>query len=102
MLLLDTIKERAKYETAAKYLGLPENKQARHEWALVPQLQAKVGMMWYPTEFIQLYLGYEFSAFFHTLASRQPIDFDYSNIAPQWSHFNRYFDGFQASLAIQF
>jgi hypothetical protein len=96
--LLDTIKERAKYETAAKYLGLPENKYARGEWNFVPQLQAKAGLMWYPTEFVQLYAGYDFMVFFNTKASPRPIDFDYSNVNPGWKDVNRIFDGWNAGI----
>lgn len=98
-LLADTVKERAKYETQAKYLGLPENKYARNEWKLVPQLQATAGLMWYPTEFVQLWLGYDFMVFFNTVASPRPIGFDYLNINPSWTTVNRIFDGGQAGIS---
>ena len=98
-ILMNTVKERAKYETAAKYLGLPENKNARHEWTAVPQLQAKLGLMWYPTEFVQLYANYDFMTFFNTVASPRPIDFDYMLMSPGWTHVNRIFDGWNAGVA---
>lgn len=101
-LYIDSVKERAKYETADKYAGLPENKRAKREWSLVPSVFGQVGLMWYPTEFIQLYLGYEYTAFINTLTSRRPIDFDYSNLAPKWSHFTHTFDGFQFNVAFRF
>jgi len=100
--LIDSVKERAQYETANRFAGRPENKRAKRDWTFVPQFYGQAGMMWYPTEFIQLYLGYELNSFFNTLASRRPIDPDYSNLAPKWSHVNRYFDGFAANIALQF
>ena len=99
---IDTVKERAKYETGNKYGGRPENKRAKHDWTYVPSFVANAGLMWYPTEFIQVYAGYEVDVFLHTLASRRPIDFDYSNLAPKWSHFDRVFNGFTANIAITF
>jgi hypothetical protein len=98
-LFVDSVKERAKYETGAKYLGLPENKTAKREWSFVPELQASAGMMWYPTEFVQIYAGYDFMAFFNTIASPRPIDFDYSSVNPRWTHVNRFFDGWKAGIA---
>jgi hypothetical protein len=101
-LFLDSAKEIAKYETAAKYLGLPQNKSSKVEWAVVPELQASAGLMWYPTEFVQIYAGYDFIAFFNTRASPRPIDFDYSNINPRWTHVNRWIDGVNAGIAFTF
>lgn len=99
---MNSAKERAKYETGAKYYGFPENKRAKREWSLVPEAQANLGVMWYPTEFVQIYGCYEFMGFLNTLAARRPIDFDYSNLAPHWSHTARLFDGFRAGVAFTF
>ncbi|MFO0877228.1 MAG: Lpg1974 family pore-forming outer membrane protein [Gemmataceae bacterium] len=101
-LFLDSVKEQAKYETAAKYLGLPENKRGRREWSVVPEVNASLGMMWYPTEFVQVYAGYDVMYFMNTIASPRPIDFNYGNIDPGWTHVNRLFDGWNAGLAITF
>lgn len=98
-LFLNSVKERAAYETAAKKLGMPSNKIAKREWSVVPELQAQAGLMWYPYEFIQVYAGYDFWAFFNTRASPRPISFDYSNIDPRWTHVNRLFDGCHGGVA---
>lgn len=98
-LFIDSAKEKAKYETAAKYLGLPSNKQSKREWAFVPELQAEVGLMWYPTEFVQVYAGYSGWAFFNTRASPRPIDFNYATINPRYTSVNRFFDGWNAGVA---
>lgn len=101
-LFLDSVKEKAKYETAAKYLNLPQNKITKVEWSVVPEINASLGLMWYPTEFVQIYGGYDFMAFFNTRASPRPIDFDYSNINPRWTHVNRLIDGWSAGIGFTF
>lgn len=101
-LFVDSVKERAKYELANRYAGRPENKRSKREWSVVPGFNAAAGLQWYPTEFIQLYAGYEFMSFINTFASRRPIDFDYANLAPKWSKYTRVFDGFNVNLAFRF
>jgi len=99
---LNGVKERAKYELEQKFAGLPENKNARKEFSFVPEVSAMLGLQWYPTEFVQFMLGYEVSAFFNTLGSREPVDFNYLSLQPRWDHVNRIFDGFRFGMAITF
>jgi hypothetical protein len=101
-LFMNSVKERAQYETENRFAGRPENKRAKREWTAVPGFNAAAGLMWYPTEFVQIYAGYEFISFLNTLASRRPVDFDYSNLNPKWSSFTRCLDGFSINLAIRF
>jgi hypothetical protein len=101
-ILINSVKERAKYELGDRFAGLPENKRAKREFTVVPELQASLGLWWYPTEAIQVYFGYDFMVFFNTLASRRPIDFDYSNLAPKWSSYTRWLDGFSGGFAFHF
>jgi hypothetical protein len=101
-LFLDSVKEKAKYETAAKYLGLPTNKRTKVEWEIAPEINTSLGLMWYPTEFVQIYGGYDLMAFFNTRASPRPIDFDYSNINPRWTRVNRVIDGWSAGIGFTF
>jgi hypothetical protein len=101
-LFMNSVKERAKYETENRFAGRPENKRAKREWTVVPGFNAAAGLMWYPTEFVQIFAGYEFLSFLNTLASRRPVDFDYSNLNPKWSSFSRCMDGFWINLAIRF
>ena len=65
-------------------------------------LEATPGLMWYPIEGVQLKFGYDFMAFFNTISSPRPISFDYSGLDPAYERTFRFFDGFQASLAISF
>ena len=101
-LFVDIVKENAKYESGDKFNGLPENKRAKNLWSFVPEADTTVGIMWYPTEFVQLYAGYEVMGFLNTLAGRRPIDFDYSNLDPHYSHTARLFNGFHGGIAFTF
>ena len=76
---LNGVKERAKYERDDRFTG-PENKRAIHDWTVVPEFEALLGVMWYPTDSIQLYLGYDVMLFLNTVASPRPIDFNYSDV----------------------
>jgi hypothetical protein len=41
-------------------------------------------------------------AFFDTLASPNPISFDYGALNPAWQKVSRYFDGFNAGIGFIF
>jgi hypothetical protein len=101
-LLLDSVKEIAKYETALKFQGFPERKRAKADWSVVPQFTGTLSMQWYPTEFIQIQVGYELMYFMNTLTSGRPVDFNYGNDDPHWNHVNRLFDGWRAGIAFWF
>jgi hypothetical protein len=98
---LDIVKERAKYELGLKDAP-PQNKRARTQYYLVPEFQATPAIMWYPYEGIQVKVGYDLFAFLNTISSPRPIDFDYSALNPGWERTARFFDGFQASIALIF
>jgi hypothetical protein len=97
----DIVKEYAKYE-----LGLhdmqPQNKRSRRDYTIVPEVQATPSLMWYPWEGIQFRLAYDTFAFFNTISSPRPIDFNYSSLAPNWERTFRFFEGIQANIAIVF
>lgn len=99
---LDSVKQRAKYETANKFMGRPESKRAKREFSVVPEFSGMLALQWYPTEFIEVRFGYQLMYFMNTFASTRPIDFNYSHVAPVWDHVNRLFDGFQGGVCITF
>jgi hypothetical protein len=99
---VDFVHEIASYETAAKFYGTAENKRGKRAWEISPEVQGTVTLMWYPWENIQVQVGYQIMAFFNTLSSPRPIDFDYTNIAPHWSTTTRVFDGWMAGFALTF
>jgi hypothetical protein len=99
--LLDIVKERAEYALGEK--GLPPiSKRSITQYETVPQIQARTDLWWYPHEAIQLRLGYEFMGFFNTKASSVPVDFNWGAINPAYNHVFRWFQGFNAGIALIF
>jgi hypothetical protein len=80
----------------------PEQKRAKRDWTIVPELQGTIGVTWYATESIQLSAGYDVMAFFNTLASPRPIDFNYSSLTAPYESTFRVYDGFRVGIAIHF
>ncbi len=101
-MLMDAVHEIASYETLDKFAGQVENKRGKRIWNVVPEVEGRVSLMWYPWENIQVEFGYEVMAYFNTISSPQPIDFNYGNIAPHYATSIRVFDGFRAGLGITF
>jgi hypothetical protein len=100
-MFLNITKTRVKYEFGVKLA--PENKRALTDISFVPELQGTLSLMWYPTEGIQMKLGYDVMAFFNTVSSEDPVTFDYSGLDPNFSRNKvRFFDGIQASIAFLF
>lgn len=97
-LLLDVVKERAKYELGEKFAP-PQSKRSITDYKIVPEVSAAVKLWWYPAEGIQIQVGWDFMAFFNTIAGRNPVDFDYSRVTPAWERVPvRFFDGFRAGI----
>jgi hypothetical protein len=99
---LNSVKQRGKFETANKYGGDPSSKFARREFTLVPELQGSIGLMWFPTETIQLEFKYEGMVFFNTLATQRPMAFDYLKPRPDWQSTIRWLHGFQVAVGTHF
>jgi hypothetical protein len=101
-LFMNIVKTRVKYELGAKHLP-PANKRALTSYTFVPEVEASVGLMWYPWEGVQFKFGYDFMAFFNTMTSPNPVTFDYSGLNPWFSQNTvRFMDGFHASIALSF
>lgn len=98
--LLDVVKTSVDYQRGDR--GGPENKRSRNMFRMVPEFQVKPGLMWYPLEGVQIQVAYDFFFFLNTVASQQPIDFNYSSLTPQYNDVARFFNGFQATIALIF
>jgi hypothetical protein len=98
-LYVDFVKERSGYELGDKSEAAH---RATNQYTVVPGLDGKLGLMWYPWEAIQLRFGYNFMAFFNTMASPRPIDFNYGTINPEYSHYSRLLHGFDIGIALVF
>jgi hypothetical protein len=99
-LFLNSVKETAKYELGTKF-G-PDNKRALRRVMVTPELQANLNLAWYPREGIQIRVGYDLMAFFNTISSPTPIDFNYGALTPPYERTFRVFDGFNAGIAFIF
>jgi hypothetical protein len=100
-LFLDAVKERAQYELGIPWLGT-KNKRARLEYTVAGEFQPTLGLMWYPAEGIQLYVGYDLMLFANTLSSPRPIDLNYSSLTPRWESTFRSIDGWRAGVMFHF
>jgi hypothetical protein len=99
-LLLDVAKERAKYERGDNFTSA---RRARTEYTIVPEAHARAHLWWYPIEGVQVRVGYDFMAFFNTIASPQPVSFHFGTLDPPWDKgFTRLLDGFSAGIAFIF
>ena len=101
-MFVDIVKEASKYESGDRFNGTPGSKLGRKLYSVVPEAEAELGFMWYPTEYMQLYAGYQAMGFLNTLAARRPIDFDFVNVNPHYSHTARFFEGFHAGHGFTF
>lgn len=100
-LLLDVVREKIQYELAFPKTP-PISKLGRIDYAIVPQFDANVSMMWYITEAIQLRAGFDGMLFMNTLAAQQPINFNWGAPAYQYNHVMRWFDGIFGDISIRF
>jgi hypothetical protein len=101
-LFLDIVKERAKYELGEKFAG-PAIKRGITDFTVVPEIDAQLNLWWYPTEGIQLRVGYTGMAFFNTVAAKTPVSFNYGGVDPPWTkQAVRLFDGLNLGIGFIF
>jgi len=102
-IFLDVVRERAKYERGDFKEGGPANKRSKTDWTGVPAARGTFNLWWYPYEGIQMKFGYDVQAFFNTVSSRHPVDFDYSALNPGYDRvFVRFLDGLNIGLSLSF
>ncbi len=78
-------------------------KRAKSEVTIVPEVDATLGLLWFPIEGIEIHAGYNFKSFFNTVSSPQPIDFDYGRVDPRYEQSTiRFFDGFDLGIGFIF
>jgi hypothetical protein len=81
--MMNFVKERAKYERGEQNLA-PQSKRGRNEYTLAPNAEAAVNLWWYPIEAVQIRVGYNLMTYFNTVASEEPIDFNFSAVDPPY------------------
>jgi hypothetical protein len=98
--LVDFVKGRAAYELGDRSTSAHRN---RNFINLVPEVQGSLNLWWYPYAGIQLRVGYSAFALFNTMASQNPVDFNYGAIAPAFNDgITRFFHGLNAGIAFSF
>jgi hypothetical protein len=99
-LLVDVVKERAKYELADRSISA---KRSRTDYTFVPELCANLNLVWLPIEGIELRAGYTVDTFFNTVSSPKPISFNYGALDPGYDKGTfRWLDGWNASIGFIF
>jgi hypothetical protein len=98
--LLDVVKEVAKYERGDFETS---SRRAKTDYTVVPEVQANVNLWWFPIEGVQIRVGYDFMAFFNTVASPDPVSFNYGGLDPPWEKgHTRLLDGFHVGIGFIF
>jgi hypothetical protein len=101
-LLLNVVRERQEYTTGVRY-GVPfytaVSKRTTKEWTAVPEINASLNLVWYPIQSVEVRLGYNVMAFFNTISSPVPIDFNYGSLTAPYQSTFRLFDGFNVGVA---
>jgi hypothetical protein len=97
--MVDFVHEIAKYYRADFFIG---NKRAKREYKLVPEVEAKVAVYWYPIEGVELRCGYDLMALFNTVAAATPVSFNYGGLDPPYQQSYRLIDGVFGGIAFIF
>lgn len=96
----DFVKARAKYEIGDFHTAAS---RARNLFTLAPAVEGHVNLWWFPYPGVQLRVGYEALAFFNTIASPHPIDFNYGGLDPGWERgITRLFRGINLGFSFTF
>jgi hypothetical protein len=99
-LYANLVKEIATYERGDRAISA---RRVRRDYTLVPDVEARVNLWWYPTEAIQLRLGYDIMAFFNTVSSPDPVSFNVGGLDPPWvKGTTRIFEGISAGIGFVF
>jgi hypothetical protein len=98
--LMDVAVERAKYELGDQ---TTESKWGLDQYRFVPEVTLQLNFWWYPTDGIQIRLGYQAMGFFNTLYMKDPVGFDVGDINPKYeAKFFRLIHGFNAGIGFFF
>jgi len=102
--LLDIAKQRAYLQNAdhpvvTETTQFVRLKKAVNSFVVTPEVNANAQLYWYPWEGVQLRAGYNFMAFFNTIAAQDPVAFDARAFEPDWRNLGvRFLDGFNVGL----
>jgi hypothetical protein len=98
--MVDFVREIAKYEREDL---ATESKRSARVFTIAPELEGQLNVWWYPIEGVELRVGYDVKSFFNTIASPDPVSFNFDGLDPPWIHKTyRLVDGFRAGIAFIF
>lgn len=80
-MLMDVAVQRAKYELGDKTI---ESKWGREDYRMVPNANAAFNLWWYPTDGVQIRVGYQAMSFFNSLYMLEPVGINYGDINPSY------------------
>jgi hypothetical protein len=98
-LMVDIIKERAKYELGDESV---QNKRSRNELNFVPNINASFDVWWYPIRGIQMRFGYNFMGYFNVKEMTRPVGFNYGAIEYRNDDRFRFLQGINAGVGFIF
>jgi hypothetical protein len=99
-LYFDFANVRASYVRADQLTGASRHRRLS---SLVPGVDAKASLWWYPWEAIQCHVGFDGLAFFNTVGSPKPVDFNFGELSPHFEHgLFRYLYGFSFGIGFVF
>jgi hypothetical protein len=97
---INFVREIARFERGDEAVG---SKRANREYTIAPEAQAHFNLWWYPIEGVQFRVGYDVIGIFNTIASPEPVDFNFTAPAPRWEHKAvRLIDGFNVGVGFIF
>lgn len=99
-LLMSIVKQRAYYELGDK---TTKAKRSLNEFDVVPNGNVDLNLMWYPTEGVQLKIGYTFQGYLNTRKMEQPVAFNFGALDPPYgTQAFRYVQGLNVGLGLFF
>ena len=106
-LLLGVVKERVKYKletfNSAGTLNPIASKASYDSWQLVPNANANLNLQWYPTEGVQVRVGYQAISYFNTTRMAEPVGFNYNTPDPRYeTQVFRLIHGFNVGIGLFF
>jgi hypothetical protein len=98
--LVDFARELIRYEREDRAIAA---KASRRIFNFVPEVEASINLWYYPIEGVQLRVGYNGMAFFNTIASPNPVSFNFSSLDAPYEHkFLRVLDGLNVGIGLTF
>ena len=99
--LVDIAVERDKYELSDK--TQESTKYSMDQYRFVPNVNGAINFWWYPTQGVQLRVGYEAMTFFNTLYMQDPVGFNAGTSQPKYDvKAFRLINGFNAGIGFFF